>query len=41
MERFQMTHIKNRLAIVLKYAILVGVYSILKTICLAQPFVVL
>ena len=36
-----MTRIKNRLAIVLKYAISVGVYSILKTICLAQHFVVL
>jgi hypothetical protein len=36
-----MTHIKNRLAIALKYAILVGVYNIHRMICLVQHFVVL
>ena len=38
---FQMTHIKNRSAIVLKYAISVGVCSIHKTISLDLRFVVL
>jgi hypothetical protein len=36
-----MTHIKNRLATALKYAILVGAFNTLKTICLVQHFVAL